>query len=348
MEGLLSMLDSGFMELSNWGCSPFFVTSSVMSVVLGSENRKQTMINAYEDEYFRKLLQIQQEKFEDQKEAEEWAFKKWIISFKRNNAKIRAKQQLQNELSKSELKQVFDEWPLKVSIESAIDSLSDFKANQNLAIIMGRLPTKQKTDSIAKELNSVITSVRDIIDKYATNREYFYTFVENSKITGGAAIANIYSCLNAFPIMIIQPILLNKKIQLSIGLWTSDSLYPRIINAASMELDNSLAVNNKEYLISKELEIQTVITSIICITNDIYRAIEFHSVPVFPKMVKDLKYDNSFILEYAKKEYMSIASGKIPINYKGQIIEACDYLFDPQEINMVKDLMFNAIQSLKQ
>ena len=73
-----TLLGDMIRSAQNSGCSMFFVTSSLVSLYNGRENRRNSWENAIQDEAFQRELQGQKERYEDLKEAEERTFRLWI------------------------------------------------------------------------------------------------------------------------------------------------------------------------------------------------------------------------------------------------------------------------------
>lgn len=325
----------------NFGCSPFFLTSSGISLISAWDNRAQSIRNAYEDEYFRSELERQKERYEDIKEAEEWAFKKWLRRYRRKNAREQTEYKLQSELSKKELKQFFDEWPLKVSVESARLALSSQKAGENLAVILG----KPGGSVLSIEYENLVLDIRDTLEKYATKRDYVFSFAENNKICGGAALASIFSCLCSFPTVMIHPFVSKDAVHFSICLWTTDSVYPRQTHALSIPWDENRARNEKAYLQEKEKRFCLTAASLICVVNDAYRALEFFEAPLFPAMVRDYRIADQTILAFAKKEYLSVTQ-EIRVEYRGKELNVSDFLLGADEQVKLKGLVDKALDEL--
>lgn len=344
---MLGFLDDSLSAISDSGCSPFFLTSSAMSVVTGINSRKQSIINAYEDQAFKKELEIKKEQYEDIKEAQDWAFKKWLKEQNRANARLRSRQKLNNELSKKELKQVFEDWPLKVSIESAIDKLTELNANQNLAVIIGKPKSGVGKDLFSIEYDEIVMLVRNILDQYATKRDCVFSFLDDNKVFGGAALATIFSCLSTYPAVMIQPHIINGKLHFIVNLWTADSANAIQNHAITIDWDERIARNSKEYLLKKKKDICLAISSIACIVNDIYRAIEFQAESRFPEMAKEYKITDGYLLDYAIKEYKSVLVNELPSDFDGNSVNALDYAVEPNVLSNVHDIINKTISTLQ-
>ena len=66
-----TILGKAMTDIQDLGCSWFFVTSSILSILSGREKRNDLLENAQKDEQFQNELQKQKELFEDEKEAQE-------------------------------------------------------------------------------------------------------------------------------------------------------------------------------------------------------------------------------------------------------------------------------------
>lgn len=341
-------------EVQGSGFSLFFGTSSVLSLINSRENAHSLMKNAIEDDNFQFELQRQKELYEDEKEAQERAFKLWMIHRRREFARNEASKRLENDLHKADLQMFFNDWPLQISIEAINEKR---KKKLSGAIPMSIIIAKHSMGNVKEPLSlyysSIVDNVKSHLKQLGIIENNVYRFKDDNTIVGGPALANIYAMMNTLPTIMIIPKIdeKNKQFCVNTACWTQDSLFPMQNNVLSIDYDVCRINNDNSYLENKIEEISHAFVAISGVLNDTYSLVEERTHPTYPQYVKHCpnitnKYPK--IIEYAKKEYQSLLDDKrTVIDYNGNNILVKDELFGKSSKNVVDKIIIEAIKSLK-
>ncbi len=293
------------------GCSSFFLTSSALSCFNGWKNRKNLIKNAVANEKFQKKLQRQKEIYEDNKEAEEWAFRFWLRGEQRKFAQTENIRKLENDLQKADLQMFFKDWPLQISIEALNDkrkkTTSEFIP---MSIVVGKHSKGNVKDPLSVLYDSLVDDIKSVLTTLGINESCIYRFKENTNIYGGAALAYIYSMMSTFPVVVILPSIdvRHGKFNISIGIWNQDSLFPLQKRVFSLDFDSYRIFSDKEYLNYKVNEIKMYYIALSAIMNDSYSLIENDRGLAFPAYAiqKNILSTYPRIVDFAIAEYQSL------------------------------------------
>lgn len=334
------------------GCSTFFVTSSALSIFNAKKNRENSLANAEADEQFQQELERQKELFEDQKEAEEQAFKSWLKHRQREYARIESSKKLETELLKSDLKMFFSDWPLHISI-NAINEQRKYmpKTTAAINIIVAKHSTEGAKDIITQLYPSIVDQVKAQLKSVGISEKNIYRFRDGNKITGGPALANIYAMMNCLPTVVILPIVnnLKKSIDFCIGCWNQDSLFPLQKKAFSIEYDKILFSSNNNYFDEKIREIVFSISAIAAVLNDTYRLTEGEENILFSTFVRENNLAERFptLISFAKKEYQSILTKvALPVGSSSTSQLTLCEIYDNKKVTSIKSAVNSFLESL--
>lgn len=332
-------------DLQMSGCSYFFITSSIMSILNAKRNKKISLENAEKDEDFQRELTKQKERYEDIKEAKDRAFKLWLKQKQRQWAAEETSRRIENDLLKADLQMFFDDWPLQLNIATINRKRKTEQNNVPLNIIVAKhaVEVKDPFSVLYPEIvDQVQTFLREMnlscVDENSS-KVCVYRFKDDKdlKVVGGPALANIYAMMSTFPSIVIQPKLdsRNKKIAITLACWNQDSLFPFQRKIMELDYDTSMIDFSKDYLDSKKRELICAYATIAIVFNDAYSLIENESDPLFPEFAKKHKIVERYplLIEFARKEYSSLLyCNEIIENNKSQV-NADDYLNDtlPEE-----------------
>lgn len=293
------------------GCSPFFLNSSALSLINGRKSRRLSKENAIADEKFQEELRHQKELYEDSKEAEETAFKLWLKDKQREFTRIENAQKLENDLQKADLQMFFKDWPLQISIEAINDKRK--KATSKILpfnVIVGKHSIGDARDPISQLYSSIVDEIKPSLKSIGIVESNIYRFKDKPTIKGGAALANIYSIMSTLPSILIIPQIdaRNKLYRIFIGAWTQDSLFPIQKEAIRLDFDPARISLDKDYLNSKQNEIEASYITISAVMNDAYSLVEGKLSLQFPDYAIQHQYMFLYphLIEYAKEEYMSL------------------------------------------
>lgn len=293
------------------GCSSFFVTSSILSLYNGWRNRGNSMQNALADEEFQKELQRQKEVYEDQKEAEEWAFKFWLRRKQREFSQTENSKKLENDLHKSDLQMFFKDWPLQIAIEAINDKRKkEFNGVMPFNIVVGKHSKGEAKDPLSLSYSSLVDDIKTILNSLGIKESNVYRFKDKINVYGGAALAYIYSMMSTFPTVVIMPTVdvRHGKYILSVGMWNQDSLFPLQKEVFSLDYDSYRISIDKDYLKNKLGEIKMSYIAIATVINDSYSLIESGKCPAFPEYAHLRSIPSTYpqIINFALSEYKSL------------------------------------------
>ena len=293
------------------GCSPFFVTSSVLSSFNVWKNRKSSKENALANEEFQKELQRQKEVYEDQKEAEEWAFRFWLRKKQREFAYEENSHKLEHDLQRADLQMFFKDWPLQISIEAINDKRKKLTSEfLPFSVVVGKHIAGKENDSLALLYDALVDEIKPTLSNLGVNESYIYRFKEDVNVCGGAALAYIYSMMNTFPVVVILPSVDERhgKYNISVGLWNQDSLFPLQKKVFSLDFNSYRMQVDKEYLKAKVEEIKMSYIALSAVLNDSYSLVENNGSLTFPKYANQYKISSTYpqIVDFAIAEYESL------------------------------------------
>lgn len=322
------------------GCSLFFITSSVLSIISGKKNRNLSLENAEKDEDFQRELNKQKERYEDFKEAKDRAFKLWLKQKQRKWVAEETARRVENEFAKVELNMFFEDWPLQLNIATINGRRKTVQNKVPLNIIVAKHTTGGKDPLsvlYSKIVDQVQTYLREMnlscVDENSS-KVCVYRFKNDDelKVVGGPALANIYAMMSAFPSIVIQPKLdaRNKKVAISLACWNQDSLFPFQRKIMELDYDTSMIDFSNDYLESKKRELICAYATIAIVLNDTYSLIENESDLLFPEFVKKYGIAEQYprLIEFARKEYSSLLYYNEIIGNDKNDVNADDYLND--------------------
>ena len=324
--GFLTRIDSrlagsnleGFLkESQKSGCSWFFIASAVISLITNGKNRRNTLAQLEEDERFQEHLQKAKERYKDEKEAKERAFKALLKQRQREFHREEAAARMERDLDNMELRQFFKDWPLKTSIKAIYDGRKKYPVDDcPLNIIIGKHtayhPSGDSMLSYEAQYNGIIDSVQNEIKEFGIEATNLFRFCEKNSITGGPAVAYIYAMMSTMPCVVIMPNEnhIDKTLSINVSLWTQDALFPYHRSLFTLEYNEAKAIHDKEYFQKKKRELISHYTAICGVFNDIYMLIEKQVKPRFCEYtdLTGLFADYPQLKDFTIKEYSSLVS----------------------------------------
>lgn len=348
-----NVIDTKGYTSSLGGCSPFFMTSSFLSTFNAWRNRENSMKNAMASEEFQKELQRQKELYEDQKEAEEWAFKYWLKSEQRKFAQKENVAKLENDLQKADLQMFFKDWPLQISIEAV-----NYKRKKctsgfiPISVIVGKHTKGKANDPLSLLYASLVDEIKPTLSALGIDESCIYRFKDDTDISGGAALAYIYSMMSTFPVVVILPCVDGRhhKFNISVGIWSQDSLFPIQKQVLSLDLDSYRVATDKEYLDKKVEEIKYAYIAIAAVMNDSYSLIENNKRLVFPEYAIRKSLSSTFpqIMDFAIAEYKSLLSTSQNITKGYETAKGIFVMpYSSNEQKHIEETLLNTIEALK-
>lgn len=290
------------------GCSPFFINSSILSLIMGKKNRNAAIANAKDDIAFVEQLQKIKEEYEDWKEAEEHALKLWLRDQKRDFARKIAYEKLNKDLAEADLKMFFADWPLQISVEALIKELCQkIERTMPMRFVIGRLYTGSAKDALSYSYHNIVDNVTTLLQEMGITPLCVYRFKECPTVVGGPALANIYAMMSSFPVVVILPTVDNrlKKLKFAIGCWTTDSPFPFQKNVLSIDFDLQRVNSDKAYLDATILKFTYACATFAAVLYDTYNLSEGVYSCVFPRFAAAKTLRNCYpeLTDFAISEF---------------------------------------------
>lgn len=335
------------------GCSSFFMTSSFLSLYNGWRNRNNAIKNAFADNDFQKELQHQKEIYEDQKEAEEWAYKFWLRRKQREFSQTENSQRLENDLLKADLQMFFKDWPLQIAIEAINDKRKKEAIGFiPISIVVGKHTRGETKDPLSLMYPSLVDEIKPVLNGLGIKDSNIYRFKDKTNVSGGAALAYIYSMMSTFPTVVIQPSVDERhgKFKISVGMWNQDSLFPLQKEVFSLDYDSYRISVDKDYLNNKVREIRMSYIAIASVMNDSYALTEGSSSLAFPEYAiqKSILKTYPQIKDFALLEFESLLlTCQRTVTSSNLPMEVSFFPYNADFQKRVEEILSKAIETLK-
>ena len=338
---------------SMWeGCSSFFLTNSALSFYHGKKNRKVAMEHALQDVRFTKELQRQKELYEDQKEAEERAFKIWLRNSQREFSRQLAVEKLSNDLAEADLRMFFADWPLQISVEALVEKQKGQLHNQNMCFVIAKAYSGDAKDAFSKSYSNVVENIALLLNEIGAIHNTIYRFKDKPTVVGGPALANIYAIMSNVPTVVMMPSIDNKKriLSLSIGCWTPDSPFPLQKTVFSMDYQQQRITNDSTYLNACITKFAYACATIGAVLNDTYNISEGVLQCLFPQFALNKALSKNFpeMANLAIAEYSSfIDSRNVFYDESGKASAAIREIYNDMEREKVEKLITESIKKIR-
>lgn len=334
------------------GCSAFFLSNSALSLINGKKNRKIALEHASQDEKFAKVLLQQKELYENQKEAEEHAFKIWIKNSQREFARKMTARKLSNDLALADLKMFFLDWPLQISVEALNEKRQNETQAKPMCFVIGKAYAGDAKDAFSLSYSEIVDNVTTLLRNIGVKDNCVYRFKDKPNVVGGPALANIYAMMSTFPTVVIMPTInqKNKVISLSVGCWTPDSLFPFQKRVISMKYDPLRIVNNKEHLIDFKKKYSYACFTVAAVLNDTYNLSEGYNTCLFPQFASEHSLLKQYpdIANFAIREYISyIDTENDVMEENGNTVNVWNEISGEEERKKVRCLVSKSVNLIK-
>ncbi len=264
------------------GCSPFFFTSAMTSVVMGEFRNKGMLENAASSIEFRKALA-------KIKEAEEDALFELDIAYNKKNIDTGREYQLkESEANHDNRKKIqeFDyfiqtSWPLNIDITTiwGLDKPSDVYP---MSVIL----CKSNHDILNNDYKNLCLVHIDKTMKLGNL--VIYEGAWNHKYDGGVAQGlNVHYIMQGLPTLLIMPYVIDGKIQFNVCMWSFSRTGLASFNhntLLSFDFDES---EYKEFESKTQSKINETIFLITGVVRDAYMINEYQAPAALPFLIKD-------------------------------------------------------------
>lgn len=336
-------------------CSPFWFTSTLLSAYNGKKGRENQISSNKDEQEFQREIASLKEQHEDIKNFLETEFKRHLKEQQTENENIQTALKHKFDLEKDELKMFVKDWPLKLSLETVQEKRNTQSGLPASLIVIIAKHTGGSKDDILNKIydgaSGIVNNVQSTLKRLGIHDGDVLRFKEDDTILGGAALANIYSMLSAFPTVVIIPRIdkLNKRLAISVGCWFANSRIPSQHMVFSLEYDNQKMSLSAEYKANKQREIECCYTAIAAVMNDIYVLMSRNESPRFPDYAKSIGLIQKYpmIRDFMRNEYFSVIDGnqtKVVLN--GHECDAMDILYSDKRKSSIGLTIQNILNSL--
>lgn len=336
-------------------CSPFWLASTVLSAYNGKNGRKNQISANKDEQEFQREITLLKEQHEDVKDFLETEFKRHLKKQQIENENIQSDLKHKFDLEKDELKMFVKGWPLKLSLEKVQEKRNTQSGlPASLIVIIAKHTGGSKNDilnQIYDGASGIVNNVQSALKSLGFKDSDVLRFKDDDKILGGAALANIYSMLSAFPTVVIIPRLdkLNKRLAISVGCWFANSRIPSQHMVFSLEYDDLKMSISAEYKANKQHEIECCYTAISAVMNDVYILVSRNESPRFPDYAisRGLIQKYPMIRNFMRSEYLSVTdANQTKVILNGQECDAMDMLYSKEKKNSIVRTIQNILNSL--
>lgn len=341
---------------SSGSCSPFWITNICLSLINGESARERQYADLKDDKEYQDRITRLKNQYEDTKEIMETAFKLHLKEQQREYSNIQTELKLDLDLQKDEVRMFRKGWPLKLSLQalqeirhqqnSLPESLNIIIASHENALAKGD-PLTQIYDGY----DGLVDNIQSILSSMGIQSKSVLRFREGDFPKGGAALANIYAMMSNMPSVMLMPRVdrTNKKLVISIGCWAPSSIIPMQRKIFELDYHEAMMINDAQYRIKKQKEIETAYLSIAGISNDMYSLTVFGKVPIFGKYCADMGICQKYPLigEYIKGEYSSLLdSAQTKIRIAGRDYDSMPILFNEETRKKIESYIRDILKSL--
>lgn len=310
-------LGEGISFLNESGCSLFFITSSISSMLTGRKNRQKAVNDAESDIAFNEELQRKKEQYEDGKETDEIVFKLKMKLFQRLHSREQNCLKLQDDQKTNQLEMFFNGWPLASSVAGLFDHIhSSSPFSPSLNVVLGRVQSEIEKDPIStiyKDPDGLSKGITDIvIDRlnalgFAKSRLHLMN--DKCQLHGGALFANIYAVMHSLPTIVISPVVYDNQLHINVGCWNQDSSFPFQEEVLVIDYISSKAKAETSYKDDKMDEYIQALVTIAAVFNDTFLLSEGrHLEADYPHYANEHNIVKKYphITAFALREYKSL------------------------------------------
>ena len=268
------------------GCSPFFISSSISSMLFGKLNRDNQLENTEERLAFQRQLVESRKKFEDEKFDQELRFKREMLEIGRFYQQIEAKKSFNSEKKKLEFNYFESYWPLRTDIHAVWNENIFSRSGENMTVILARhnsLKANVDYSNTCDVLEHFSEKLKNVNFKHSA-----WKFAEqvnvNNNVGGIAQNMNVHYIMQGIPTLIISPMVIGDTLYFDASIWSFGKGLGSFFNRSLF----SMPYDENEYDSLKE-KIRFVQIAIMGIVRDNFMLFEFQKTPMFPLVVEDEK-----------------------------------------------------------
>ncbi|NVO11902.1 MAG: hypothetical protein HXX16_18235 [Bacteroidales bacterium] len=274
--------------LFNSGCSPFFISSAISSMLFGKLNYDTQLANSEDRIAFQKQMNLARQKFEDEKFEQELRFKREMLKTGHFFQQIEAKRSFENEKKKLEFNHFESYWPLRIDIHAIWNENIFSKSSPSLTVILSRYNSPKANNDYSNtcdELERYSEKLQNITFKHSA-----WKFAEqvnvNYNVGGIAQNMNVHYIMQGIPTLIITPQVVGDTLYFDTSIWSFGKGLGSFFNRSMF----SMPFAEQEYDQLKD-KIRFAQIAIMGVVRDNFMLFEFQKPPVFPKVVEQERLD---------------------------------------------------------
>lgn len=343
-------------KLHSSSCSPSWIARTALSAYNGWKGRTNQISAAKDEQEFQREIALLKEQYEDVKDYLETEFKRHLKDQQIENDNIQSDLKCKFDLEKDELKMFVKGWPLKLSLQNVQEKRNKQDVLPTSLIVIIAKHTGGSENDILNQIydgaSGIVDNVQSVLKQLGINDSDVLRFKDGNNILGGAALANIYSMLSAFPTVVILPRVdkQNKRLIISVGCWFANSRIPSQHKVFSLEYDDLKMSMSAEYKTNKQLEIVCCYTAISAVMNDVYVLLSRGDSPGFPAYAKENNLIEKYpmIKDFMRCEYSSVIdSNQTKVILNGHECDAMDILYSKGRKDFIVRAIQNTLNSLE-
>ena len=336
---------------NNANCGYFWIANSILSTVLGANNRSIQEKAAERNEDFQREMQELKYRAQDEMEREKIAFKRRMLAESRKNRAVESAIAFNNQLKKMQLEAFFENyWPLAPQTSHLLmnklrenkDTMSDLPLH---VVMLHALLNENDYKDIEEELKDMEPYIGDI----SILKDYC-----KMKVSGNSVLMNLHYIMGQIPTLVISPKYVEKEnmFYFNAAVWEAQATRPLIRPLFSFECDRSLMMKDEDYKKRIKQKILIASTIITGATRDSYALLISGKNPTLPALLENPKYkylkeallseEYKDIRQFLFREY---ENSKIALDEKKvpNLLEA----YHPVDVELMKSELEKCISLIK-
>lgn len=337
-------------------CGLFWVTNSVSSVIMGAVNRQQQEQNMMQNLEFQEELEQIKNKIQDEIQAEQIVFKRYLRDIARKNRQEQVARILEQQMKTIELQSFIEKyWPLAPQLPQIIlNEIEQSRCSQTmlpLNVVLLREPlafekTNRKSLAGKEEVKNI-----EIYKEIEYQLDLQFQLLGDVKlrrdccnvgyISGNANLMNIHFLMGALPTIVISPKYNGEgKIIFSVAVWDAQSTRPHIRQLFALD-HKPLLLWDDYNLLNEAIEKLKTAISIITITNrDSYMLANYGKKPMLNKILTETQ-KHIIMTEEPMREFVKTENENLVKAFDVKNVPNLLDVYSEYDINEMRDFAQN-------
>lgn len=298
-------LDSIVATLQGNGCSPFFFTSAIQSMVFGEIGRENQTNMIESNLEFRNHLQNIRDQYSQERLEEQLLFRRESFELGRQYLIQQTLAQYESRKKIADFSDFIDNyWPLESTIFAVLENKEDF-LKQNSVIPLTVLVAKTDATSSMRDPSKYGTFCESLISEF--QNKLTDVKIEKAPWKKGRACEsriseamNINYIMGGIPTLIIFPYRDGDTLGIETASWSFGSGLQSMSHNKLLKIENVNKENVDELTLS-------AVKATIGMTRDAYMLAEYHSPAEYPKIVDDQVLSVPMLSYQLAKHYSDMA-----------------------------------------